>query len=148
MTVEGTLEFVTEGWGFLRHAAGQASDRDVYVSQTQIEQFRLKHGDVIRGIVLQPRADVGETYYGLLKIERVNGQERAIEVNMTIHKQTPDASGPWVPGIEIVVPEWDSPLRLTLDEAEELGESLLHEVDGLRHWEREQEQGGAGSSSL
>jgi transcription termination factor Rho len=74
MTGEGTLEVTPEGWGFLRQAAGEPSDQDPYVSQTQIQHFRLNAGDVIRGEVRPPCVHEGERYYGLVKIESVNGQ--------------------------------------------------------------------------
>jgi hypothetical protein len=121
-----------DGWGFLRHTVGTSSERDAYVRQTQIRYYHLKPGDVIRGEVRPPNIDDGDKYYGLLKIEAINGQERVIEVTLTVHKQAPDASGPWLPEIEVAIPELESPLLLPLDEAEELGEMLLHEVDGAR----------------
>jgi transcription termination factor Rho len=75
MTGEGTLEVMPEGWGFLRQTAGDPSDQDPYVSQTQIQHFRLNAGDVIRGEVRPPRVHEGERYYGLVKIESINGRE-------------------------------------------------------------------------
>jgi transcription termination factor Rho len=75
MSEEGTLEIVPEGWGFLRHVVGKPSERDAYVSRSQIHHFGLQPGDVIRGEVHPPRVVEGERYYGLVKIERVNGQD-------------------------------------------------------------------------
>ena len=75
MTDEGSLEILPEGWGFLRRAAGERSDRDAYVSQSQIRHFHLKSGDVVRGEVRPPRVQEGEKYYGLVKIASINGQE-------------------------------------------------------------------------
>lgn len=75
MTSEGTLEITPEGWGFLRQTAGAPSDQDAYVSQHQIQRFRLKTGDVIRGEARPPRVVEGEKYYGLWRIETINGQE-------------------------------------------------------------------------
>jgi transcription termination factor Rho len=70
MLDEGTLEITPEGWGFLRRAAGQVDERDAYISQSQIQRFGLKPGDVIRGEVQPPRGEEGEKYYGLWKIGR------------------------------------------------------------------------------
>jgi transcription termination factor Rho len=72
---EGTLELMPEGWGFLRRTAGERDDRDAYVSQSQIRHFGLNGGDVIRGEVRPPRLHEGEQYFGLVKIESINGQE-------------------------------------------------------------------------
>ena len=75
MTSEGTLEITPEGWGFLRQTTGVPGDQDAYVSQHQIQHFRLRAGDLLRGEVRPPRAHEGEKYYGLWKIGTVNGQE-------------------------------------------------------------------------
>jgi transcription termination factor Rho len=75
MISEGTLEVTPEGWGFLRPAAGDPSERDAYVSASQIQHFRLNPGDVIRGEVRPPRVHEGERYYGLVKIQSINGQK-------------------------------------------------------------------------
>jgi transcription termination factor Rho len=75
MIGEGTLEITPEGWGFLRPTTGYPSERDAYVSASQIRHFRLHPGDVIRGEVRPPRVHEGERYYGLVKIESINGQE-------------------------------------------------------------------------
>jgi transcription termination factor Rho len=75
MICEGTLEVMPEGWGFLRRAIGEQDDRDAYVSQSQIRHFGLNLGDVIRGEVRPPRFHEGERYWGLVKIERINGEE-------------------------------------------------------------------------
>jgi transcription termination factor Rho len=74
MTGGGTLEVTPEGWGFLRRTPGSPGDQDPYVSPAQIRQFRLNPGDLIRGEVRPPRVHEGERYYGLLKIETINGQ--------------------------------------------------------------------------
>src|SRR5690606_5379527 len=44
---------------------------DVYVSQTQIRRFNLRTGDMVIGQVRAPKDS--EKYYGLLKVEAVNG---------------------------------------------------------------------------
>lgn len=75
MMAQGTLEVMPEGWGFVRPTAGAPSDQDPYVSQGQIQRFHLSPGDVIRGEVRPPRIHEGEKYYGLVKIESINGRE-------------------------------------------------------------------------
>ena len=73
LRAEGTLELLTEGFGFLRSADWNylAGPDDIYVSQTQIRRFNVKTGDTIRGRVRPPKA--WEKYLALLQIESVNG---------------------------------------------------------------------------
>jgi len=49
----------------------RASDRDIYISSSQIRRFWLRPGDYVDGIGRPPKDN--ERYYGLLKIEKVNG---------------------------------------------------------------------------
>ena len=63
-----------------------------------------------------------------------------IEVMLTVRKTTPDASGPWLPEIQLVVPDRETPLVLSLDEAEELLEELARCVDHARQLQQEQEE--------
>lgn len=69
--VEGVLDIATEGSGLLRpHFA--ASDKDVYISASQIRRFNLRVGDKIGGQARTPKEN--ERYWGLLKVEKVNGE--------------------------------------------------------------------------
>lgn len=74
--VEGILEIV-EGesgkFGFLRFDNFLTSERDIYVSPTQIRRFNLKTGDKIRGITRKPNE--GERFGALLYVVTVNGDE-------------------------------------------------------------------------
>ncbi len=67
----GVLEILKDGWGFLRRDNYVPSDRDVYVSQSQIKKFGLRQGDFVFGLVRSPKE--GEKYQGLLRVESVNG---------------------------------------------------------------------------
>jgi transcription termination factor Rho len=69
----GVLEIVEEGFGFLRNERLQPSQRDVYVSQTQIRRFGLRTGDMVSGQVRPPKEN--EKYYSLLRVEAVNGMD-------------------------------------------------------------------------
>ncbi len=70
---EGILELSETGFGFLRFNNFLTSDKDIYVSQTQIRRFNLKTGDKIKGICRPPR---GEDRFGaLLYVVSVNGDE-------------------------------------------------------------------------
>ncbi|MEA3337314.1 MAG: transcription termination factor Rho [Chloroflexota bacterium] len=67
----GVLEVVQDGIGFLRSDHLLPGREDVYVSQSQIRRFGLRTGDLVVGQVRPPKDT--EKYYGLLKVETVNG---------------------------------------------------------------------------
>ncbi|MCH8345966.1 MAG: transcription termination factor Rho [Chloroflexi bacterium] len=67
----GILELASDGYGFLRAEALRPSLSDVYVSQTQIRRFALRSGDYVMGTARPPKDS--EKYYGLLKVDAVNG---------------------------------------------------------------------------
>ncbi|OGM88322.1 transcription termination factor Rho [Candidatus Woesebacteria bacterium RIFOXYD1_FULL_40_21] len=68
--VEGILDIANEGSGLLRPRFA-ASDKDVYISASQIRRFNLRVGDLVGGQARRPKEN--ERYWGLLKVERVNG---------------------------------------------------------------------------
>lgn len=70
--VKGVLDMMPEGHGFLRPKF-TPSERDVYISQSQIRRFLLRNGDEVEGQGRQPKDN--ERYWGLLKVEKVNGAE-------------------------------------------------------------------------
>lgn len=67
--VSGILDIQSEGHGFLRPKF-IPSQRDVYISQSQIRRFLLRPGDKVFGIGRPPKDT--ERYFGLLKVEKVN----------------------------------------------------------------------------
>ncbi len=69
--VKGYLDLQPEGHGFLRPKF-VPSNRDIYISQSQIRRFALRGGDLVEGVARPPKDN--ERYYGLLKVEKVNGQ--------------------------------------------------------------------------
>jgi len=71
-SVSGVLEITSEGHGLLRPNFSP-SDRDVYISSSQIRRFRLRPGDVVEGPARKPKEN--ERYWGLLKVEKVNGKD-------------------------------------------------------------------------
>lgn len=72
--VEGILEIQEDNsFGFLRFSNFLTSDKDIYVSPTQIRRFNLKTGDKIRGITRLPNE--GERFGALLYVVTVNGDE-------------------------------------------------------------------------
>ena len=68
----GVLEIVDDGIGFLRAEKYLPGPNDIYVSQTQIKRFNLRTGDMVVGQVRAPKDS--EKYFGLLRVESVNGQ--------------------------------------------------------------------------
>ena len=70
--VEGVLDIANEGSGLLRPGFA-GSDRDIYISASQIRRFNLRLGDKIGGQARRPKEN--ERYWGLLKVENVNGEE-------------------------------------------------------------------------
>lgn len=69
--VEGVLDIAHEGSGLLRPKFAP-SDRDVYISASQIRRFNLRVGDWVGGQARRPKEN--ERYWGLLKVEKVNGE--------------------------------------------------------------------------
>jgi len=70
MFLNGVLETMDEGYGFLRQERFLPSPNDVYVSSSQIRRFGLRSGDTVCGQARSPRE--GEKYYSLLRVEAVN----------------------------------------------------------------------------
>ena len=69
--LEGILEIMGEGYGFLRQENFLRGSSDVYVSNSQIRRFNLRDGDHVCGQARPPKE--GEKYYGLLRVESING---------------------------------------------------------------------------
>jgi len=70
--VEGILEVLPDGYGFLRGENYLPTPKDVYVSPVQIKRFRLDTGDKIKGIKRTPKE--GEKFPALIYVGAVNGQ--------------------------------------------------------------------------
>lgn len=71
MLMEGVLEILPEGHGFLRRENFSQSAADIWVAPSQIKRFGLKTGDTVVGQVRPPKES--EKYFGLLRVEAVNG---------------------------------------------------------------------------
>ncbi|HLE48891.1 MAG TPA: transcription termination factor Rho [Patescibacteria group bacterium] len=70
--VEGVLDIANEGSGLLRPDF-TPSNKDVYISASQIRRFNLRVGDLVGGQARSPKEN--ERYWGLLKVEKVNGSD-------------------------------------------------------------------------
>jgi len=71
-TVSGVLDIANEGSGLLRPQRFAPSDHDIYISASQIRRFNLRVGDMVGGQARRPKEN--ERYWGLLKVETVNGE--------------------------------------------------------------------------
>ncbi len=69
--VEGVLEVLPDGYGFLRSDNFLSGTKDVYVSPSQIRRFGLKTGDKVKGKGRIPKE--GEKFQALLYVLTVNG---------------------------------------------------------------------------
>ena len=70
--VQGVLEILPDGYGFLRGENYLSTPRDIYVSPVQIRRFRLDKGDKIKGIARLPKE--GEKFPALIFVGEVNGE--------------------------------------------------------------------------
>ncbi len=75
----GILDILSDGYGFLRTQGYLASEKDIYVSMSQIRRFRLKRGDEVKGQVRPPKDS--EKYSALLRIESVNGDDPEVAMH-------------------------------------------------------------------
>mgnify|MGYP002579185631 FL=1 len=69
--VEGILDILPDGYGFLRGENYLSSPKDVYISVIQIRRFKLDKGDIIKGIA---RCKEGEKFPSLIFVGEVNGE--------------------------------------------------------------------------
>lgn len=68
----GVLEILPDGYGFLRGNNYLSTEKDVYMSPTQIRRFKMKTGDYIEGVVRPPKC--GEKFSALLYVHTINGE--------------------------------------------------------------------------
>lgn len=72
MFMEGILDVLPEGFGFLRPVGYLPSSDDIYISASQIRKFDLRTGDLVSGKCRAPKEN--ERYFGLLQVNAVNGE--------------------------------------------------------------------------
>lgn len=68
--IEGILDMSRDGHGILRVGFAE-SERDAYISTSQIRRLQLRPGDVVTGPARRPKDN--ERFWGLLKVDKVNG---------------------------------------------------------------------------
>jgi len=101
--VQGILDIQPEGHGFLRPRF-IPSQRDIYISQSQIRRFMLRPGDLVEGVGRPPKDT--ERYFGLLKVEKVNGDDAEKSINRPFF----DELTPIYPKKQIVLSTGKTPL--------------------------------------
>lgn len=70
-TVQGILEVMADGFGFIRSDNYLPGENDVYVSPSQIRRFNLKTGDIVTGNTKVKTEK--EKFCALLYVKSVNG---------------------------------------------------------------------------
>ena len=69
--VEGVVELLGNGSGFVRLDPPEPSDDDVYISAAQVRRCELVSGDRVSGPVRKPRRS--ERYPSLVRVDTING---------------------------------------------------------------------------
>jgi transcription termination factor Rho len=69
--VEGVVELLSNGSGFVRLSPPEPSDGDVYISAAQVRRCELVSGDRVSGPVRRPRRS--ERYPSLVRVDTING---------------------------------------------------------------------------
>jgi transcription termination factor Rho len=75
VTVQGILEVMPDGFGFIRSDNYLPGEKDVYVSPSQIRKFGLKTGDILCGNTRVKTQQ--EKFSALLYVSTINGQRPA-----------------------------------------------------------------------
>jgi transcription termination factor Rho len=69
--VEGVVDLLSNGSGFVRLSPPEPSDGDVYISAAQVRRCELVSGDRVAGPVRRPRRS--ERYPSLVRVDTING---------------------------------------------------------------------------
>jgi transcription termination factor Rho len=89
--VEGVVELLPNGSGFLRVAPPEPSDDDIYVSAAQVRRCELVSGDRVSGPRRAPRRS--ERFASLVRVDEINGRP-AGEVADSVHYEDLPAEFP------------------------------------------------------
>lgn len=109
-TITGVLDTSRDGHGVLRVNLSNGDEGDAYISTSQIRRFRLRPGDVITGPAREPKEN--ERYWGLLKIDTING--RPPEEMMKMERIKFKSLTPVYPDEKIVLETGEEPLSLRI----------------------------------
>jgi transcription termination factor Rho len=70
--VEGVVELLSNGSGFIRLSPPEPTDEDVYISAAQVKRCELVSGDRIAGPLRPPRRS--ERFPSLVRVDTINGR--------------------------------------------------------------------------
>ena len=70
--VEGVVELLSNGSGFIRLSPPEPTDEDVYISAAQVKRCELVSGDRIAGPLRAPRRS--ERFPSLVRVDTINGR--------------------------------------------------------------------------
>ena len=70
--ISGILEIMSDGQGFVRPKFNPGH-KDAVIGSMQIRRYSLRMGDLITGVAKAPKD--GEKYWGLVRIDKINGFE-------------------------------------------------------------------------
>jgi len=87
--VEGVVDLLGNGSGFLRVSPPDPSDDDVYISAAQVRRCELVDGDRVSGPVRPPRRS--ERYPSLVRVDTINGRPADEVVEGTPFDELPAA---------------------------------------------------------
>lgn len=88
-TVEGVVELLGNGSGFVRVAPPEPSDEDVYISAAQVRRCELVSGDRVAGPVRRPRRS--ERFPSLVRVETINDRPADEVAEGTRYEELPAA---------------------------------------------------------
>jgi len=71
VTIEGVIELLPNGSGFVRVSPPEASDQDVYISAAQVKRCELVTGDKVTGPRRAPQRS--ERFASLVRVDTING---------------------------------------------------------------------------
>lgn len=110
--VEGVVELLPNGSGFLRVKPPEPSDEDVYISAAQVKRCELVSGDHIAGPRRTPRRS--ERFASLVRIDSINGRSAEEVAESTRFDDLPatfptnrfelNSDDPTVKAIELLTP--------------------------------------------
>src|SRR4029453_10677806 len=70
--IEGVVELLANGSGFVRLSPPDPTDEDVYISAAQVKRCELVSGDRVGGPVRAPRRS--ERFPSLIRVDTINGR--------------------------------------------------------------------------
>jgi transcription termination factor Rho len=87
--VEGVVELLAGGSGFVRVSAPDPSDEDVYISSAQVKRCELVTGDRVTGPKRAPRRS--ERFASLIRVETINGRPASELADSVRYEDLPGA---------------------------------------------------------